>query len=307
MALLLDTRSVALADRREAWADVHARALFPLSIDFAHGRAFEGRAEAREVGAATLLRFRGGASTVRRTPQTIRLGDPGHLVVALALDGSCAVRQGDRAAVLRPGDVTTWDSSRPFAVPHAGAFDLLLASVPHDRVAHRSGPTATRADGPAARRAAAFLRALWGTDVPARDPGELVEALGQTARSVQAAGAGRFAAPPDGAAVLSVVVRADIESRLGDRRLSPATLARAHAVSVRHLQAVFAAQGATVSGHIRARRLQRARADLADARLAHLSIARIADRWGFVSAAHFSRAFRAAYGHPPRAERSRGG
>jgi len=251
MALLLDTRSVAPADRREAWADVHARALFPLAIDFARGAAFEGRAEAREVGAATLLRFRGGPSTVRRTPRTIRLGDPGHVVVALALGGSCAVRQGDRSAVLRPGDVTTWDSSRPFAVPHDGPFDLLLASVPHELLATR-GPTAERAGGAAARSAAAFLRALWTVDIPGREPEELAAALAATARCVQTSGAGRFVAPPDAPAILSAVVRADIEARLGDRALSPAVLARDHAVSVRHLQAVFAAEGATVSGVIRA-------------------------------------------------------
>jgi AraC-like DNA-binding protein len=303
MALLLDTRSVTPADRREAWADVHARALFPLAIDFARGRAFEGRAEAREVGAATLLRFRGGASMVRRTPRTIRLGDPGHLVVALALGGSCAVQQGERAVALRPGDLTTWDSSRPFAVPHVGAFDLLLASVPHELLAGRAAATATRADGAAARAAAAFLRALWVVDASGRDPGELTDALATTARCVQAAGDGRFVAPADTPAVLSVVVRADIEARLGDRTLSPATLARDHAVSVRHLQAVFAAEGETVSGWIRARRLQRAQADLGDPRLAHVPIARIADRWGFVSQAHFSRAFRAAYGHAPRLAR----
>jgi AraC-like DNA-binding protein len=302
MALLLDTRSVSPADRREAWADVHARALFPLAIDFARGHAFEGRAEAREVGAATLLRFRGGPSTVRRTPRMIRLGDPGHLVVALALGGSCAVRQGDRAAALRPGDVTTWDSSRPFAVPHDGTFDLLLASVPHELVG-AAAPTATRADGAAARSAGALLRALWTLDAPAREPDELAAALATTARCVQAAGAGRFVPPPDTPAVLSLVVRADIEARLGDRTLSPAGLARDHAVSVRHLQAVFAAEGDTVSGFIRSRRLERARADLRDPRLAHVAIARIADRWGFVSQAHFSRAFRAAYGHAPRQAR----
>jgi AraC-like DNA-binding protein len=303
MALLLDTRSVAPADRREAWADVHARALFPLAIEFAQGRAFEGRAEARAVGAATLLRFRGGASTVRRTPRTIRLGDPAHLVVALALGGACAVQQGARTAALRPGDVTTWDSSRPFAVPHDGAFDLLLASLPRELLG-RAAPTATRARGAAARSAATFLRALWMVDAPAREPGELVAALATTARCVQAAGTGRFVPPPDAPAVLSVVVRADIEARLGDRTLSPATLARDHAVSVRHLQAVFAAEGETVSGLIRVRRLERARADLRDPRLAHVPIARIADRWGFVSQAHFSRAYRAAYGHAPRLDRA---
>ena len=59
-----------------------------------------------------------------------------------------------------------------------------------------------------------------------------------------------------------------------------------------------------MSGWIRDRRLERCRADLRDPRLAGLSILEIATRWGFVSPAHFSRTFRAAYGVSPRDARA---
>ncbi|MGW9499321.1 helix-turn-helix domain-containing protein [Streptomyces prasinus] len=45
--------------------------------------------------------------------------------------------------------------------------------------------------------------------------------------------------------------------------------------------------------------------DLTDPRLRSRSIRAIATRWGFVDAAHFSRAFRAAYGVSPRDHRGR--
>ena len=55
----------------------------------------------------------------------------------------------------------------------------------------------------------------------------------------------------------------------------------------------------TVAGWIRSRRLERCRRDLADPSLAARPVAAIAARWGFSSAADFSRAFRTAHGVPP--------
>jgi AraC-like DNA-binding protein len=51
--------------------------------------------------------------------------------------------------------------------------------------------------------------------------------------------------------------------------------------------------------------VRRCRDDLADLRLSHLTVAEIAERWGFRSAAHFSRAFEARYGVTPSVFRSR--
>lgn len=50
---------------------------------------------------------------------------------------------------------------------------------------------------------------------------------------------------------------------------------------------------------IRQRRLERCRRDLLDPALADLPVSAVAARWGLMNAAHFSRAFRAAYGLPP--------
>ena len=54
-----------------------------------------------------------------------------------------------------------------------------------------------------------------------------------------------------------------------------------------------------MAGWIRGRRLERCRRDLADPALASRPVAAIAARWGFSSAADFSRAFRAVHGLPP--------
>jgi AraC-like DNA-binding protein len=55
-----------------------------------------------------------------------------------------------------------------------------------------------------------------------------------------------------------------------------------------------------VAGCIRTWRLEHCRRDLADCTLRDRPIHAIAARWGFTSAAHFTRTFRAAYGLTPK-------
>ena len=61
----------------------------------------------------------------------------------------------------------------------------------------------------------------------------------------------------------------------------------------------FHDEGLTVAGWIRRRRLEQCRRDLTDPALDARPVAAIAARWGFSSAADFSRSFRAAHGVPP--------
>ena len=94
-------------------------------------------------------------------------------------------------------------------------------------------------------------------------------------------------------------VRAFIEDRLGDPELTPAAVARAHHVSLRSLYKLFEREQTGVAGLIRERRLERCRRDLLDPSLGDVPVSAIAARWGLTNPAHFSRAFRAAYGASP--------
>jgi AraC-like DNA-binding protein len=94
-------------------------------------------------------------------------------------------------------------------------------------------------------------------------------------------------------------VQAFIDGRLGDARLSNREIAAAHHISPRLLHRLFEEQGTSPARWIRERRLERCRRDLLDPARRDLPASAIAWSWGFASAAHFSRVFRAAYGHPP--------
>jgi AraC-like DNA-binding protein len=62
---------------------------------------------------------------------------------------------------------------------------------------------------------------------------------------------------------------------------------------------VFEREQATVAGWIRHRRLEGCRLDLLDPAQRDVPVSAVAARWGLANPAHFSRAFRAAYGLAP--------
>jgi len=91
-----------------------------------------------------------------------------------------------------------------------------------------------------------------------------------------------------------------IEANLDDPELSPRSIARANFVSTRYLHKLFENEARTVSRLIGDLRLDRCRRDLTDPELCREPVIDIAGRWGFRSASHFSRCFRAMYGRTPR-------
>ena len=75
------------------------------------------------------------------------------------------------------------------------------------------------------------------------------------------------------------------------------TIAKAHAISVRALHALFEDSGESVAALVRRERLRRCLEDLE--RPSGGSVTEIAFRWGFRDAAHFSRVFKRQFGATP--------
>ncbi|MFJ8109080.1 helix-turn-helix domain-containing protein [Streptomyces sp. NPDC096132] len=98
-----------------------------------------------------------------------------------------------------------------------------------------------------------------------------------------------------------------VELHLTDPDLSPEVIARAHHISVRYLHKLFKDEGTTVGRWILRRRLDECRRDLMRHGRGSRTIAAVAARWGFLSATHFSRVFRTAYGMSPREWRDTAG
>jgi len=95
-----------------------------------------------------------------------------------------------------------------------------------------------------------------------------------------------------------------IDGNLANPALSAVTVAGALGVSPGYLQHAFQDVGKTVGAHIRRRRLERCRDDLAGPLHAGEQISEIALRWGFSDMPHFSRAFKEQFGRTPREYRA---
>ncbi|QDY75328.1 helix-turn-helix domain-containing protein [Streptomyces qinzhouensis] len=91
-------------------------------------------------------------------------------------------------------------------------------------------------------------------------------------------------------------IDAFVDANLRDPQLTPAVIASHHHVSLRTLHELFRERRRTVAATIRHRRLERCREALADPRHERVPVHVVGARYGFTSAASFSRAFRSAYG-----------
>ena len=96
-----------------------------------------------------------------------------------------------------------------------------------------------------------------------------------------------------------------IRTHLGDVELTPARIAAAHHISVRHLYNILAEAEISLGDWIRTQRLEACRRDLRRPELRPLTIAAIARRWGFTDPSSFGRLFRNAYALSPSQWRQR--
>lgn len=217
-----------------------------------------------------------GTVTVRTEDETIVL-QPEHILVAAPnAEGALLVTADEAAIVLR--------LAAPFAAVHQQA---LIAAANRAISVARSGTAGLMSH---------VLRALASESIAIE-----TEASKRVARHV----AGLLAAMCEASGVQTSRSMLDlakevIEDRLGDEDLSPDQIARQINVSTRTLYRLFEAEGLTIAGWIRQRRLEHCRQDLFSDSTDSVTISAIGVRWGLPDAAHFSRLFKSAYGVSPR-------
>lgn len=309
MSLLIDTNAVAAPHRVEFWAKSSCDAYHPLHIGTDANDRFWARMWAERLASIGVYRIIAGANTMCRTPKDITAGDPECLHLSILLRGQLQGAQQHRAVVLNPGDMTSYDTSRPAIFRAGGPFDLLvlrLSKASLGKYATRvSRLSAVRIPGDAGlpRLAARFFcgaaAGLADGSIGCDDAALAENVIDLVLRLYADLGAAQPPRPRSTAELL-LHAQAHIEARLGDPCLNPDQLARACFISTRYLHRVFESEGLSVCDFIRSARLERCRRDLLDPAFADQSISAIASRWGLPSAPHFSRLFREAFGCSPR-------
>lgn len=305
------------------WSRIVSGTLTPVRLSSPHAEDFHGSVRMRNLGAVQLVVLRYSSLLAHRPTQLIRRTDPGLCQLMVPLHGSLTLSHAGQDMLLRPGDLVLKDSSQPFqlrALPDGATADgapagrelpgHLTAQFPRSLLSARDTDldqlTAVRI--PTDRGMGALLSNLLvrlGTGPECYRPAEathLGTAVVDLFGAVLASSLHAESAQPREAMRRALVLRIHgfIHRHLPDPRLSPATIASAHHISLRHLHRLFQEDDTTVSAWIRHQRLEHCRHDLADPQLSAHRIHAIAAQWGYPQPADFSRAFRTAYGITPR-------
>ncbi|MET8573149.1 helix-turn-helix domain-containing protein [Streptomyces sp. NPDC004783] len=301
-----------MAERFGSWHDMTASALIPSVVRSDHEADFRASMRVLDLGGVQVSALAYPSLETRRTTKLIRRSDPESYQLMLNLCGSHRILQGGRDTTSGPGEVMFFDTSRPWqGWAAAGAdtvkgvmvqFPRALLPLPANKVDRLTAVRLPGHEGMGALLSGYLTQLVAGaTTYTAADGARLATCTLDllTAFLAHHLDAAASAPPQTRHRALLMKIHAFIQQHLGDPDLSPGAIAVAHHISLRSLHRLFQDQDTTVAGWIRTRRLERCRRDLADPLLGSRPVRVIAARWGFTDPAHFSRAFRAAYGHNP--------
>lgn len=279
----------------------------PLQVTSRHADRFRGMIRGAGIDDVHVSELRATDHVVERTPELIARGDRSYFKVSLMLAGTGLLIQDRREAVLHPGDLAVYDTSRPYSLVFDEDFRTMvvmfprhLITLPADMMGELTAVRISGSEGLGAVVAPYLVQLAANLDQLAGVTGaRLVHSALDLVTTVFTRELGLDDATAHPHRALMQRIRAYIDRNLASADLDPTSIAAAHFISTRHLHGLFQEHGTTVSTWIRSRRLEQCRRDLIDPVLADRPVAAVAARWGFVDAAHFSRAFKAAFDLSP--------
>jgi AraC-like DNA-binding protein len=315
MTVLVNTATVGVREREEAWRDTAARAFVPLSFTFPDPRAFRGEISVEMLGNVVVSRVTAGPHRAERTPRQIaRAGDSDHYKISMPVRGTVRISQDGRDATLQPGDLGIYDTTRPYQVCFAEAGRMLVLMFPRADLRLSDNAmrlvTARRVCG---RSGIGGLVAPLLTNLAARldeiSPAQSTRLADNVVDLLSTVYADLLSQvgyqPADPIRTLMARIRGFIEDNLDNPDLDPEAVATACHISVGYLHKLFRGEGTSVSRLIRERRLEQCRRDLGSPDCRGLAVGAVGAHWGFLDAAHFSKVFKDAYGVSPREYRMR--
>jgi AraC family transcriptional regulator, positive regulator of tynA and feaB len=213
------------------------------------------------------------------------------------------VREGGRELMLTPGQIAIWDGAQPTEIEIMKPFHKRTLLFPRQRVLSvcpRLGELRSLPSLDCSGTARLLVRYMNALAIESQYlSGSAAVSAGNVALELL-----RAAVEPElptGKAAERAALRAEIRlyvrAHLQDTNLGPTSIARAFAMSIRALHALFEDGDESVALMVRNARLRRC---LEDLQLRNGgSVTDIAFRWGFCDAAHFSRIFKRKFGVTP--------
>lgn len=298
------------AERLERWQDQISSEFLTLRIAPAVLPGFDGALERRRAADLELIRVVAKELTAVRTRRHVERSAVDDYLLAVHLRGVARASQVGRDVVLRPGDFALFDSARPYRIAFGGSrlIDHLVIRIPRQKLQARWPDIDDALVLPIGMAAVTgrvlnpLLHELWAAPASAGLVEPAIDLLASGLEEAAQAGHAAVPASRHALARLEEYTRAHCH----DPALSPRSVAHANDMSVRQLHRLFALGQTTFGTVLREGRLEHAHRRLTDPRYAQTPVSAIAERSGFRSAAHFSRAFRARYGVSPSRARAAG-
>ncbi|MDT0615791.1 AraC-like ligand-binding domain-containing protein [Streptomyces lancefieldiae] len=313
MSLVLTTASVPDRDKVAYWNEAVSRTLVPMSVAPRDDGPFDGRITTHHLGYLQVSTMEADAERLSRTPALITQSSEALVAVKVQVSGTATFIQDGRRAEVCEGDLVVYDTTRPYSFDYPRRFATHVFQLPRrtlglpDSDIRQVTGNVIGTGGGFGAMLLPFLTTLAssanGYPPAVANPlaGNVVDLFATLiAEQVHLCGTDLDTARSH----LLLRVREHIDRNLGDPGLSPESIAQAHRISVRYLHRLFEGEGITVGRLIQQRRLEECGRELARRGRTALTVSAVAQRWGFVSPAHFSRAFRATYGVSPREWRS---
>lgn len=245
----------------------------------------------------------GNTIAVSRSPADIRKDPRDYFMLWLMLDGQVGVEQRRHSAVMRAGDLFTYDQSQPFSLDFEHWSRALMVTIPRPLLTsrlpavHHFAGRRIAANPSLAALVGSLITRLYHLDDEVDDG--IVSRISESALDILSVALETES--------VSGLTRHDrqlerakryILAHLGDPELKLRSIAKAQDMAPRTLYRLFAGEGTTPLRWLWQQRLARSYKALSEGKFN--KVTDVALSYGFSDVSHFSRSFKTAFGRSPR-------
>jgi len=309
------TAKIPRASRAAYWNELFSRRFAAVTLRPTAGEEFEAELRMGRLGPVRLAEVEWTSAEIERTTTHIAGGSERLFSFLTPIEGGGVFRHYGHEITIGPGDFTLCDNALPHHLDLQGRTRLLIVRVPPELLRRRL-PDPDKLCGlrlpvelGLASAAGALVRSLWDqvqAGLPEAFGERLAGNLLDLLATAYAMGFGAELADATVGSTHRVRLKQYVEARLDDPELGPSKVAEALKISPRYLRMIAAADGETLSGYILRRRLEECAKQIASPLWRGRTLTEAAFGWGFNSASHFTRAFKARFGVTPTEYRAGG-
>ncbi len=308
MRVVFDTKTLAPAQRREAWREAICEIYLQVDCMAEKQNDYSGFVREARLGAVTLTDTLCSPQSIHRQAHHTAHFDKDCYYFGIEHLGEINIHQAGSSFPLRPGNGSLYYANEPYSLLCYVKSRQFWVELPREAFNRRFDAgrppllTSVSLTSGLGRIAAEFCSTL------AQESANIDEVsrkqLGEQLMDILALALhgepGQQSADEKSVQLTRLgSIKAYIESNLGDPNLSLVAIARQNGISLRYLHQLFRLTDTSVSEWLRFRRLQRCYDLLTSPRNANQSITEIAYSMGFSSSSHFSNLFRAQFNVRP--------